>query len=77
MHSIVWQYLPEATRAAIADIMREAGARASAAAPLAWFSIESDSRPDGAAMRLTVWPGGTREIVGRADFHGRWSRWGA
>ncbi len=77
MHSIVWQYLPEATRAAIADIMREAGARASAAAPLAWFSIESDGRPDGAAMRLTVWPGGTREIVGRADFHGRWSRWGA
>jgi hypothetical protein len=76
MHSIVWQYLSEGTREAIAATMREAGAQAREDAPLAWFSIEPDGKGDGAAMRLTLWPGAAREVVGRADYHGRWSRWG-
>jgi hypothetical protein len=29
----------------------------------------------GAALRLTTWPGGRTEALGRVDFHGRWLRW--
>ena len=44
-HSIVWQYLPPATRTAIADALAHAGAAATPEAPLAWLRMEPGVRP--------------------------------
>jgi hypothetical protein len=74
-HTIVWQYLPREERTAVSEVMASAALSASAEAPLAWFAMEGDGRQDSAALHLTVWPGGERRAVGRADFHGRWVRW--
>jgi hypothetical protein len=76
-HSIVWQYLPEPTRARIAAALGAAGGRATRAAPLAWLRLEPDAAAPGAAVTLTTWPGGRERRLGRADFHGRWVAWGA
>ena len=74
-HSIAWQYFPPAARAAGRALLAEAGAEASADAPLAHLELESDGRAEGAALHLTCWPGGRRRRLGRVDFHGRWVRW--
>jgi hypothetical protein len=77
-HSIVWQYLPEATAARAAAAIAAAGTRATPKRPLAHLSIESDHGPDfadGASMKLTLWPDGLTREIARADFHGRWVRW--
>ena len=74
-HTIVWQYLSPGEQDAISRVMQSAGERATERAPLAWFSMEADEARDGAGLHLTLWPGGHRALVGRADFHGRWVRW--
>lgn len=74
-HSIMWQYLPEPTQARIIALIKAAGARAAADAPLAWLRLEPDGAAPGAAVTLTLWPGGEARLLGRADFHGRWVHW--
>ncbi len=83
-HSIVWQYFPDDVKAEAEALIRQAGLRASAKAPLAWLRMEADGRAPGAAVTLTLWPSrklsdgaaGARErVVARADFHGRWVEW--
>lgn len=76
-HTVAAQYFPEPTRARIKASLAAAGARATAAAPLAHLAMETDGRPDGAALTLTTWPEGRTEPLGRACFHGRWVRWQA
>ena len=71
-HSIMWQYMPEATQAAIRESLDEAGCRATAARPLAWLRLEPDGRKPGAGLALTLWPGGETRQIARCDFHGRW-----
>lgn len=57
-HSVVWQYLPETTRALIHSTIEEAGRQASAAAPLAYLRLEpSVDTYFPAELRLTHWPG--------------------
>ncbi|USG62832.1 DUF2332 family protein [Sneathiella marina] len=73
--TIAWQYLPQEARAAGEEIIHEAGARATESAPLAWALMENDGVGPGAELSLTFWPGGERQQVGRADFHGRWVDW--
>jgi hypothetical protein len=74
-HSIFWQYLPAATQAAIAASVADAGARATAEAPLAWLRFEPPDPAQRAALTLTCWPnGGTRQL-GEADAHGRVMDW--
>lgn len=75
-HSIVWQYLPPGARDRAAAALAAAGARASGAAPLGWLRLEADGGGRGAALSLTLWPEGGTEVLGRADFHGRWVDWG-
>ena len=67
-HSIVFQYLSEAERAAFESHICEAAARATADAPLAWLRME----PAGelAEVRLTIWPDGEERLLGRAGYHG-------
>jgi hypothetical protein len=78
-HTIAAQYFPAAVRARIADLLAEAGARATTDAPLAHMAMEGDGRLDSAALTLTVWDGGPGSGVampmGRVDFHGRFIRW--
>ncbi len=67
-HSIVWQYLPAASKTAARDALTAAGARASDAAPLAWLRLE----PAGpvAGLRLTTWPGGEDRLLATSSYHG-------
>ena len=77
VHTIVRQYLPEPVAAALDAALAAAGARASPDRPLLHLSLEPDGRRPGAAVRLTTWPGGAEELLGRADYHGRWADWAA
>jgi hypothetical protein len=74
-HTVAWQYFPSAVQAKGEALLSAAGAKATADAPLARLSMEADSAADGAAVTLTVWPGGTPRLIARTDFHGRWVRW--
>jgi len=74
-HSIAWQYLPDHLKEAGEALMAEAGARATAEAPLARLQMEADAAPNGAAITLQLWPTGEKQEIGRADFHGRWVEW--
>jgi hypothetical protein len=67
-HSIVMQYLPPEERERMLSVLREAGARATAAAPLAWLRMESAGPV--AEIRLTAWPGGRRQVLGTTNYHG-------
>jgi hypothetical protein len=81
LHTIVWQYLPDESQARIAAVLSREAAAATPATPFARLSMEPDERsPDtdmGAALTLTIWPGGERVALGRGDFHGRWAEWAA
>lgn len=74
-HTIAWQYLPAHLKAEGEILIAEAGARATADAPLARLQLEADGKADGAAITLTLWPTGETRELGRADFHGRWVKW--
>jgi len=75
VHSIVWQYVPRASRDRLRAALRDAGARATPDAPLAWLRME----PAGpvADLRLTSWPGGDEVVLGTAGYHGVPVHWGA
>jgi hypothetical protein len=73
-HSIVMQYMEPSAREAFAGSVGDAGARATAKAPLAWLRSEPDG-PDHAAVRLTTWPGGRERVLARSPFHGSPTTW--
>ena len=72
-HSVVRQYLGDAEATRLESLLVDAGARASASAPLAWLRME----PGQSAMdvRLTTWPGGSERLVATAGAHGPPVRW--
>lgn len=72
-HTVAWQYFPPATQSRALAAMDRAGR----AGPLARLSCEADNQTPGAALTLTLWPGGETIRLGRADFHGRWVHWQA
>ncbi|QDO96932.1 DUF2332 family protein [Ferrovibrio terrae] len=78
-HSIVWQYIAAPEQQRIAAAMNQAGATATAQAPLAWLRFEPGRAKDGADLTLTLWngtdPAGREERLGAGDYHGRWMRW--
>jgi len=72
-HSIMWQYMPDETRASIADQMARAGASAGTATPLAWVRMEPlEPGAPFATLSVTLWPGGETVHLARCDYHGRW-----
>lgn len=75
--TVAWQYFPAEAQIRGRALIEAAGARATADAPLAWLSYETDGRQPGAALTLRLWPGGETLDFGRADFHGRWVDWRA
>ncbi|MFK7868592.1 MAG: DUF2332 domain-containing protein [Roseobacter sp.] len=77
-HTVAWQYFPKDAQARGAALIEAAGARATAAAPLAWIAMENDGDRSGAVgahLTLRLWPGDVHLSLGRADFHGRWISW--
>jgi hypothetical protein len=77
-HSIMWQYMPEATRREIEGLMVEFGQAATQSAPLAWLRMEPlTTRDPHATLLLTLWPGGQARTLANCDYHGRWIEWTA
>lgn len=76
-HSVFLQYPPREVREAIVTTIHEAGARASAEAPLAWVRLEPEAVTDGVrnglrfVIDLHTWPGGERRVLGYTDGHAR------
>ncbi|NGN41972.1 DUF2332 family protein [Mesorhizobium sp. CGMCC 1.15528] len=75
-HSIMWQYMPSATKAVIAAALEEAGRAATLGAPIVWLRMEPVSTTDKyATLSLTLWPDGETRHLARCDYHGRWIEW--
>lgn len=75
-HSIMWQYMPEATRAKISELLEAAGDATTMRSPLYWLRMEPLAAGDPfATLSLTSWPGGTTRALARCDYHGRWIEW--
>jgi hypothetical protein len=73
MHSVVWQYLPEATASRIRAAMLAAGARAIAERPLGWVAMEPDRALAYQPIRVRSWPGYPDwSMVARAHAHAAW-----
>jgi hypothetical protein len=75
-HSIVWQYLDDIERAAIAGSLQAAGATATTDAPLAWLRLEPPAGTQSPVeLRVTTWPGGDERLLAVAGFHRDPVRW--
>ncbi|UZK64747.1 DUF2332 domain-containing protein [Sphingomonas sp. M1-B02] len=73
MHSVVWQYLPDATQQRIADAMLAAGARATAERPLGWVMMEPNRDLHRHEVRVRGWPGEVpMQLVALTHAHGAW-----
>ena len=73
MHSVVWQYLPEASAERVRTAMKAAGERATAERPLAWVAMEPDRSLGEQVVRVRSWPGhGEWEILATAHAHAAW-----
>lgn len=73
MHSVVWQYLPEAVAERIRQAMAAAGERATAARPLAWVAMEPNRAFAHMLVSISSWPGGIeRRIIGHSHAHAAW-----
>lgn len=76
MHTIMWQYMPRATKDAILAALAEAGETATPDAPILRLRMEPrDPKDHFATLSLTSWPGGVTERLAHCDFHGRWIEW--
>lgn len=76
-HSVMWQYMPAPTQAAVRTAIEAAGAAASAAAPVAWLRMEPNpARPKWQMeLNLTLWPGGALRHLADVHPHGSWVEW--
>ncbi|MBC9035008.1 DUF2332 domain-containing protein [Sphingomonas sp. JC676] len=73
MHSVVWQYLPNATQHRIADAMQAAGTLATAERPLGWVMMEPNRDLHRHEVRVRGWPGDTpMQLVALTHAHGAW-----
>lgn len=73
MHSVVWQYLPEASAERIRIAMAVAGERATAERPLGWVAMEPDRALGEQVVSVKSWPGHAEwEVVATAHAHASW-----
>jgi hypothetical protein len=73
MHSVVWQYLPEAVADRIRVAMKAAAAQATADRPLGWVMMEPDRAIGQQVIRVRSWPGhGEAQLLAMAHAHGAW-----
>lgn len=74
-HSVFWQYMPPESQAALATLIAETGAKATADAPFAWLRMEPPGSTTQMDIRLTMWPGGTETLLAHAGAHGAEVEW--
>ena len=74
-HSIMWQYMPQASKEAIHAALDEAGKGATRDAPIARLRMEPLGEAPYATLSLTSWPGGETRRLAKCDYHGRWIEW--
>jgi len=73
MHSVVWQYLPAASRERIRAAMAEAGARATADRLLGWVMMEPNRDLHRHEVRVQCWPSDQpMQLVALTHAHGAW-----
>ena len=73
MHSVVWQYLPVASREQIRIAMDAAGARATVERPLGWVMMEPNRDLHRHEVRVRGWPGDrAMDLVALTHAHGAW-----
>lgn len=78
LHSVVWQYLPEATADRVRSAMAAAGAHATPERPLAWVMMEPDRASARQLVRVRSWPDESGwETVASAHAHAAWIAPGA
>jgi hypothetical protein len=76
-HSVVWQYLPEATKQGVQDALDRAAATATPTHRLAWLRYEPNpllkdlGSVEGFGVALTLWPGGDQRRLASTDGHTR------
>ena len=76
MHSIVWQYLPDAAQRRIQAAMATAGEAATTEKPMAWISLETNRATFRHELKVSYWPGGNEPaLLGEAHAHGIWVNW--
>jgi hypothetical protein len=76
LHSIMWQYLPDASQARISRAMEAAGARAQPRRALAWIAVETNIATFRHELTVRFWPsGGDAVTLAEAQAHGQWVRW--
>jgi hypothetical protein len=67
-------YLDADGRRRVREILEEAGAEG----PLAFVSAGNPRTGESRwGLRVVTWPGGEREFLGHADYHGAWLDWGS
>ncbi|WP_157132658.1 DUF2332 domain-containing protein [Novosphingobium nitrogenifigens] len=75
-HSIVWQYLPEATREQITRGIEAMGVQATTSRRLAWIRLETNRQTFRHELSVRFWPGdGEALVLGTAHAHGAWVEW--
>jgi len=72
-HSVMWDYLPTESQAALKVRIEGLGALARPNAPFAWLRMESDDVMY--TLRLTLWPGGESRLLAVVHPHGAWVDW--
>jgi len=75
IHSMVLQYLAATDRAAIDDIIADAGAIATAERPLARIGFEWTAARDEVQLVLTCWPSGIARLLATCHAYGDWISW--
>lgn len=74
MHSVAFQYFPPDAQDRVRSHLEQAGAAATAEAPLAWLRYEKLPDEEHYSLRLRTWPGEDR-LLAWAHPHGRSIRW--
>ena len=75
MHSVAFQYFPEASQRRISDRIEQAGALAGADAPVAWLRFEKEPGDRETSLRLRLWPGGGDRLLASCQPHGATIHW--
>lgn len=80
-HSVMWQYMPVATRDAITAGIEAAGAAATPERPLAWIRLETNRQTFRHELVIRHWAGGglggggEPVMLAEAHPHGAWVNW--
>jgi hypothetical protein len=70
MHSVMWQYMPNAVQRRLTATFEACGVRATDDAPLALVAMEPGPAAVTMDLSLTLWPDGERRVLAHCGGHG-------